>query len=88
LQDDRVNFAQPNPFVDASEEARVAPVGYRYRRFDLGDSSIIVRCEVDAVQHGGQQDSFMTIRALNEYDSRVCAISSMVTTAGENLDGG
>ncbi|KAF9115543.1 hypothetical protein BGX27_007430 [Mortierella sp. AM989] len=65
----------PNPFYDANEES-VPLVGYRYRKFDLStteeeDISLVVRTEVDAIVKSAQgEDTFITLKALNEFDSR------------------
>ncbi len=48
-------FAEDNPFVDDDEDnedkpSPVASVGYRYRKWDLGNEvKLIARCEHDAV---------------------------------------
>jgi len=70
--EERYNFTEENPFVDADEEGKVASVGYRYRKWDLGNNLVLVcRCEVDAVQHGSNNEiQFLNIKALNEWDSR------------------
>ncbi len=74
-------FDEENPFVggddsdkeDEEDSANVASVGYRYRKWDLGnDIHLIARTEHDAVT-GGSSDKerlFMNIKALNEWDSR------------------
>lgn len=50
----------------------LASVGYRYRKYDLGnDIKLIVRCEHDAVTVGpNQEPQFMNIKTLMEWDSR------------------
>ncbi|KAK9471722.1 eukaryotic translation initiation factor 3 subunit D [Dipodascopsis tothii] len=71
-------FAHPNPFYNPEEETEpLASRGYRYRKFDLsivGEETpldVIVRTEVDgAVKNSSGEDSFITIKALNEFDSR------------------
>jgi len=70
--EERFKFDEENPFVDADEEGEVASVGYRYRRYELGNDLVLVcRCEVDAVLPGtGSEPQFMNIKALNEWDSR------------------
>ncbi|VDM01805.1 unnamed protein product [Schistocephalus solidus] len=78
-----------NPFIDADdkEEAeKVASVGYRYRKFDLGGNiQCVIRCEVDAAlpETAGQEPKkknekippprFACIKALNEFDHRYCS---------------
>lgn len=48
----------------------------RYRKFDIGnDLQVIVRCEHDGYTIGTNgEKQFLTIRALNEWDSKVCDI--------------
>lgn len=53
----------------------MAPCAYRYRRFDLSineeeSMNIIVRTQLDSVIRQQNGDSFLTIKALNEFDSR------------------
>lgn len=54
LQDgDRYKFEHENPFLDEDEKDEVAPVGYRYRKWSLGnDVQLVARTEHDAVQLG------------------------------------
>jgi len=70
--EERFKFDEENPFVDADEEGEVASVGYRYRKYELGNDLVLVcRCEVDAVLPGsGGEPQYMNIKALNEWDSR------------------
>ena len=51
----------------------------RYRKFDIGnDLNVIVRCEHDGYTVGTNgEKQFLTIRALNEWDSKVCYTSSV-----------
>ncbi|KAA1114097.1 hypothetical protein PGT21_037242 [Puccinia graminis f. sp. tritici] len=78
-------FEQPNPFYGPDETEPCASAGLRYRSFDLSlseeeEMTLIIRTEVDAVlrgpnatnakeQGGNDEDSFITIRTLNEFDS-------------------
>ncbi len=74
----RVDMANANPFYNASEDSDPpASRAYKYRRFDLSTNDeepvyLIVRTEVDAVQKNSinGEDQHMTIRALNEFDSK------------------
>mmetsp|Transcript_12129 Transcript_12129/g.12200 ORF Transcript_12129/g.12200 Transcript_12129/m.12200 type:complete len:585 (+) Transcript_12129:62-1816(+) len=63
---------EPNPFFEKGVEKDVEPasIAYRYRKFKLGDVTIIARCELHgwAIKRGEEQ--FMTVHALNEWDSR------------------
>jgi len=67
-------FSFPNkksPFQDDEEKDEVAPVGYRYRLWDLGnDVKLVARTEHDAVIAGPQGMQFATVRALNEWAGR------------------
>jgi translation initiation factor 3 subunit D len=70
-------FQNPNPFnVDDEDPETLASRGYRYRKFDLsaGDEdsvTLIVRTEVDGVlKSASGDDQFITIKALNEFDSK------------------
>jgi translation initiation factor 3 subunit D len=70
-----VELENSNPFYGADEES-VPLVGYRYRKFDLStnedeDISLIIRTEVDAVVKSAQgEESYITVKALNEFDTR------------------
>lgn len=47
----RFKFEHDNPFLDEDEEDEVAPVGYRYRKWCLGnDINLVARTEHDSVQ--------------------------------------
>lgn len=69
----------PNPFYDESAEKEpVASCGYKYRKFDLStpndDVEMYVRTEIDAILMAttkGQPNQYITIKTLNEFDSRV-----------------
>lgn len=52
----------------------------RYRHWKLGeDIDLIVRCEHDAVMTGAKGEvSFINVKTLNEWDSRVSALFSCV----------
>merc|ERR1711862_603107 len=77
-------MGEDNPFIEDSDDSdgegekgpkksdRVASVGYRYRKWDLGGGvKLVARCEHDAVTRGPSNDlQFVNIKALNEWDSR------------------
>jgi translation initiation factor 3 subunit D len=73
--DDKFKFEDENPFAneDDEEEGQIASVGYRYRKWDLGnDVKLVARCEHDAVAAGPNNERlFLNIKALNEWDSKV-----------------
>lgn len=50
---------------------------YRYRKFDIGnDLHVIVRCEHDGyIQGANGEKQFLTVKALNEWDSKVFVLS-------------
>lgn len=74
----KVEMSNSNPFYNSSEDTDPpASKAYKYRRFDLSTNDeqpvyLIVRAEVDAVQKNAitGEDQLMTIKALNEFDSR------------------
>lgn len=63
-------YGEPDPFAE-EVEGKAATVGYRYRKWDIGEGTVVVaRCELDgafkATVEGGSPTP-ITIRALNEY---------------------
>ncbi|CAI9787930.1 unnamed protein product [Fraxinus pennsylvanica] len=69
----KVAFEEPNPFANEGEE--VASVAYRYRRWKLDDDMHLVsRCEVQSVMEVNKQKSFLTLNALNEFDSKYSGV--------------
>jgi translation initiation factor 3 subunit D len=65
-------FDEPNPFFDADEVGEgmePAAVAYRYRKFILGELSLIVRCELHGHVVKKNVKQYMTAYALNEWDS-------------------
>jgi len=70
--EEKYKLEEDNPFVEPDDEGEVASVGYRYRKWELGNNLVLVcRCEVDAVQLGSNNEvQFLNIKALNEWDSR------------------
>lgn len=51
------------------------PVGQRYRKWVLDDNlSVIVRCQVDAAMENKGENILMSVKALNEFDSRVTGV--------------
>ncbi|XP_075653834.1 eukaryotic translation initiation factor 3 subunit D-like [Castanea sativa] len=69
----KVAFDEPNPFASEGEE--VASVAYRYRRWKLdNDMYLVARCEVQSVVEINNQRSFLTLNALNEFDSKYSGV--------------
>jgi translation initiation factor 3 subunit D len=72
------NMSHEHPFYNPNEETDPpASKAYRYRRFDLSLAQdedplhLIVRCELDAVvKSATNEDQYITIKALNEFDSK------------------
>eukprot|EP01135_Chromosphaera_perkinsii_P006193 Nk52_evm10s442 gene=Nk52_evmTU10s442 len=69
--DGRVDLGEPSPF-DSSEE-ELAPVGYRYRKWSIGDGlNLVARCEVDAAtKNPDGSNGYMSVKALYEYDPKI-----------------
>ena len=77
---EKFKFPEENPFAEADDsddeeknsKTQVASVGYRYRKWDLGNNiRLIARTEHDAVFGTSEKDmSYMNVKALNEWDSR------------------
>jgi translation initiation factor 3 subunit D len=64
---------EPNPFHEGTEDAlEPASVGYRYRKFTLGEHTLIARCELHGWLRKQNEDHMMTAYALNEWDSKYC----------------
>jgi translation initiation factor 3 subunit D len=67
---DTVAFEQANPFQDEAED--LAPIGYRYRKWNLGDGiELVARCEIDGVKDYRGENKFFTTHALTEHDSKI-----------------
>jgi len=70
--EERHKFEEDNPFAEDEEEGEIASVGYKYRKWDLGnDIKLVARCEHDAVMTGGNNETlYVNVKALNEWDSK------------------
>lgn len=70
-----ISMENKNPFAQ-DENEEIASMGYRYRKFDLGDNiNLIVRTEHDAVMPTNTADNlYLNIKTLNEFDPRVSKI--------------
>ena len=69
-----LQFPDADPFKDSSSQDMV-PVGYRYRKWDLGDGiSLVARTEIDSVLKYQGQDAFVGVHALNEFDPKVSGV--------------
>eukprot|EP00240_Pyramimonas_obovata_P000671 CAMPEP_0118958674 /NCGR_PEP_ID=MMETSP1169-20130426/62744_1 /TAXON_ID=36882 /ORGANISM="Pyramimonas obovata, Strain CCMP722" /LENGTH=548 /DNA_ID=CAMNT_0006906799 /DNA_START=39 /DNA_END=1685 /DNA_ORIENTATION=+ len=68
-----LQMAEKNPFVSDNED--VAPVAYRYRKWQLDDKvSLVARCELNAVLDYKGQQLVCAVRSLNEFDPKVTGI--------------
>ncbi len=76
---ERYTCPDGNPFMTEGDEGEVPSVAYRYRRWNLGNNiNLIIRSELDAVTKGPNDEiQFLNIKALNEWDSRVCLIYNL-----------
>jgi translation initiation factor 3 subunit D len=71
----RHKLGQLNPFQGSLADEEMASVGYRYRKFDLGDGNVLLaRCQVDAASKKENGVDFVNVKALNEYDSKATGI--------------
>ena len=87
----RKNFDLPNPFYDEDDSGGAmepASVGYRYRRFDLGDNlQLVCRTELHGIVKKSKPgfaspvDQYMTAFALNEYFDPIKSSSSSSSKA-------
>lgn len=70
-QDHKLDF-EPNPFAQEDEEAEIASVAYKYKKWDLDNGiELIARCEHDAAIMGPNGEiQHINVKALNEWDSR------------------
>ena len=68
----KFEFEHPNPFAAPENQSEAAPVGYRYRKFTLPDNiELAVRCELNSfVTNKDNSTSFVSLKALNEYDPK------------------
>jgi translation initiation factor 3 subunit D len=75
-QDTIKEVDHPNPFFDeedAEEGSSPATVGYKYRRWELGDEiMLLARCEVHGLAKKRGVEGYMTAYALNEWDCKKC----------------
>jgi translation initiation factor 3 subunit D len=69
----KYDFGEPNPF--ASKQDDVAPVAYRYRSWSLQEGmTLYARCELHAALEYKGEQQLCTVKALNEFDSKVTGI--------------
>lgn len=72
-KDQKHEFVNPSPFN--TEDGQVASVGYRYRQWRLGEEwTLIARTELDGMMTSHDQETFITVKALNEYDPKSSGI--------------
>jgi len=66
----KYEFEKPNPFSSGDSGIPLGSVGYRYRKWTIGDHVLVARTEMDAVLDDKGQDTFMLVKALNEFDTK------------------
>lgn len=71
--------SKPNPFV-ADSTVPAASVGYRYRKWTIGDHVLVARTEVDGVLDDKGTDSLILVKALNEFDTKAVDWRKKVST--------
>ena len=67
-------FEESNPFSDAVDLGnQPASLGYLYKRWDLTDDiKLVARCEINAAYRTAEgETSYMSVKALNEFDHHV-----------------
>jgi translation initiation factor 3 subunit D len=64
-------MALPNPFADAESESKPASMAYRYRKFALGEHTIVARTELHGLVEKRGEKHKMTAYCLNEWDSKL-----------------
>lgn len=70
---EKYQMGEANPFVSPEDEEELASCAYRYRKWALNEEEgvdIVVRCELDGVMSHKGEDQLLSIKALNEFDSR------------------
>jgi translation initiation factor 3 subunit D len=66
-------FEHPTPFD--FEEGTFNSIGYRYRKWNLGNElDLIIRTEIDGIMKLHDQDAFINIKTLNEYDFKTSSV--------------
>ncbi|GAB4820222.1 hypothetical protein N2152v2_007268 [Parachlorella kessleri] len=63
---ERHSLGQPCP----AEMAGHANAGYKYRKWSLGGTDLVVRCEVDGAIKLGDSQQLLAVHALNEFDPK------------------
>lgn len=72
-RDEKHQLENPTPFI--IEDGSVATLGYRYRQWRLGEEwTLIARTELDGILKSHDQETFITIKALNEFDPKSSGI--------------
>lgn len=62
---------EPNPFFEEEDDKTEPASGaYRYRKFTLGNVTLVARCELHCWMRKREEEVMMTCYALNEWDSK------------------
>lgn len=72
-KDDPIKQKEVNPFLEGLDKNMTAATGaFHYRKFDLGDGiQLVSRCTVNGYCKRQGKNLKMTVRALNEFDSKL-----------------
>jgi translation initiation factor 3 subunit D len=71
IEGQTMDFREPNPFA-GDEAGQVASVAYRYMKWQLKEGvGLVARCEYDAVLPPASKPTYASIKALNEWDSKL-----------------
>lgn len=61
---------KPNPFSSSDNGIPLGSVGYIYKKWTIGEHTLVARTEVDAAIEDKAGDQFILVKALNEYDTK------------------
>eukprot|EP00963_Diacronema_lutheri_P008036 scaffold689_cov333-Pavlova_lutheri.AAC.17 len=69
-----IEFEEGNPYEGGSQQ-KCAKQAYRYRKWQLDENTVLVaRCELDGYTDNKGQDALLSIKALNEFDSKATGV--------------
>ncbi|KAK9809722.1 hypothetical protein WJX73_010444 [Symbiochloris irregularis] len=71
---ERKDCPEANPFK-GEENEELASVAYKYRKFQIKEGvELVVRCEIDGVMSYKGEEQLLSIKALNEFDSKTTGV--------------
>ena len=69
-----IEFDEGNPFEGGSQQ-KCAKQAYRYRKWEIDEKTVLIaRCELDGYADNKGQDALVSIKALNEFDSKATGV--------------